>query len=113
MDFSKNIILGANFINTIVLIVLIGILILEYFKRERNNREGILNFFILSVSIVAFVVSDAYQYIFDIESSAEFYFHKFVDIFHAFAITGFIIILFFFVIKFLIHTSGGKIANKK
>jgi len=64
-ELIKGIALSNYLIQYILLILLSGVLITEYFKREKDSKKGVLGFLILSIGITIFIVFDTYRFFID------------------------------------------------
>ena len=62
IELIKGLALTNYFIESILLIILIGILTMEFFDRKKDNRKGILGFLILSIGITIFIIIDTYRF---------------------------------------------------
>lgn len=61
MPIIKSLLLSHFFAMNILMIVLAGILFLEYFKRKPQKRKGILVFGFLSIGIIGAITTDIYR----------------------------------------------------
>ena len=62
IELIKSLALTNYFVQSILLIILIGILTLEFFNRKKDNRKGVLGFLILSIGITIFIIIDTYRF---------------------------------------------------
>lgn len=61
-ELIRGIAISNYLIQYILLILLVGILITEYYKRKKDNRKGVLAFLLLSMGITIFIIFDTYRF---------------------------------------------------
>jgi spermidine/putrescine transport system substrate-binding protein len=156
MELIKSFVLSSHFVIYVLLVILTGILVSEYFKRTRKERGGILSFITILILVIILAVINTYKtlsglliftnliiilniLIFGLLSITSYRFWKKINkkIFFSIFVLIFCVILllvfpnslfkilnpillitavtlfYFFIIDFLIKTSGGKSRQKK
>ena len=65
MEIINSFILSSYLVNYFLFIIAIGIYILEFYRRDESKREGIINFLLLSIGGIGYVILSTYSYFLD------------------------------------------------
>lgn len=62
MLITNSLVLSTYLLAYVLLIVLMGVIILEYFKRKKSERKWIINFLIFVIVLTSVIVLGTYRY---------------------------------------------------